>query len=74
MVDKTAHRIDIVPAKFAADNRGLHDYVVPAGMNSIVWLSNNVRHSSPRIISPDHVAIFSRWNQKEQDYVIWKVL
>ena len=71
------YRIDYIPAKFAADKqtklKGLHDYVVPCGMSSIQSMSDHPVHFHPRTIPADQVAIFSRWNADEQDYIIWQI-
>lgn len=71
------YRIDYIPAKFAADKqtklKGLHDYVVPESFTPTVSLSDHPIHSHPRTIPADQVAIFSRWNADERDYIIWQI-
>jgi len=75
MSQNTNHRIDFVRALLASDNSrilAMNLYSVPAGMTSIRYLGKHPKYSIPNI-PQGHVAIFSRWNPAENDYVIWKV-
>jgi hypothetical protein len=69
--------IYFVPAKFSTDGtklKGLHDYTVPIGMNNLVSIDKHPRHTEPKPIPSDKVALFVRWSGSyADDSVIWKV-